>query len=182
MSSPTKSSCLQAYRLLLFRRALHPELFPIKARTNLTHLAYAFEAWVMPGAHLMRFIHQGSCSTELITASEEPLPTRGMVTELPCAGERDHEEEFGETIKYLSTVQTEQLPETLYRDTFEELTEFGRENDALMHAWQDDDGGRCATILDVQRYRREVHAQSYHLIAHGGVVLRTQSIFEHTGR
>ncbi|XHC26154.1 hypothetical protein ABWH91_02050 [Phycisphaerales bacterium ac7] len=125
MTSPTKSSCLQAYRLLLYRRALHPELFPIKDRRTVTHMDYEFEGWIMPGAHLMRFVHQGVCATELITAADQNFPNRGLVTELPCAGERDHEEDFGDNVKYVSTVQTEQLPEALYRDTYDELTEFG---------------------------------------------------------
>jgi len=180
MTSPTKSSCLQAYRLLLYRRALHPELFPIKDRRTVTHMDYEFEGWIMPGAHLMRFVHQGVCATELITAADQNFPARGLVTELPCAGERDHEEEFGDHVKYVSTVQTEQLPEALYRDTYDELTEFARENDAMLFEWKETDGGRCATILDLQRFRREVHAQSYHMISQGGVVLRTQAIFEHT--
>lgn len=34
-------------------------------------------------------------------------------------------------------------------------------------------------MIDTQRYNREIHAQAYHLIAQGGVVIRTQTIFEH---
>jgi hypothetical protein len=48
----------------------------------------------------------------------------------------------------------------------------------MIHTWNDEEGGRCASILDLQRYRNEVHAQAYHLIALGGIVLRSQSIFE----
>ena len=33
-------------------------------------------------------------------------------------------------------------------------------------------------MLDMQRYHREVHVQSYHLVAQGGIVVRTQTIFE----
>ena len=79
----------------------------------------------------------------------------------------------------MATVQTETLPQNLYEATYRELTEFGEESEALMYLWTEPDGGKCASILDVQRFRREVHAQSYHLIAHSGLVLRTQTIFEH---
>lgn len=180
MNPPSKSSSLQAYRLILYRRALHPELFRVRGRRTLAHQAYEFEAWIMPGSHLMRFQYDGACATELITDQEEGIPDRGILAAMPCAGERDHEQAFGDTIKYVSTVQTESLPDSLYAATYQELTAFGRENSALMHTWTEEDGGKCASILDVQRFRREVHAQSYHLMAHGGLVLRTQSIFEHT--
>ena len=39
--------------------------------------------------------------------------------------------------------------------------------------------GRNLSMVDVQRLTKEVHAQSYHLIAATGLVIRTQTIFEH---
>ena len=181
MSTPAKSSSLQTYRLVLYRRALHPELFKVKARRVLEHAGYEFETWVMPGSHLLRFQFNGECATELITDQEDCVPDRGIVAAMPCAGERDHEEKFTETINYASTLQTEQLPEPLYRATYDELLEFGRESGALIHEWRDDDGGRCASIIDVQRFRKEVHAQGYHLMSQGGLILRTQCLFEIVG-
>lgn len=178
MTLPSKSFSLQAYRLIVYRRALHPELFDVRGRQAISHDGYDFESWLMPGGHLMRFQHEGVCCTELITCQEDGIPDRGLVAAMPCAGERDHEETVGEKIKYLSTVQTELLPESLYRATYDELVAFGRENEALVHEWHDEDGGRCASILDLQRFRREVHAQAYHLTSSGGLVLRSQSIFE----
>lgn len=178
MSTPAKSTSLQTYRLVLYRRALHPELFRVKARRVIEHNGYEFETWVMPGSHLLRFQIDGECATELITDQEDSVPDRGIVAALPCAGERDHEEKFSDKINYAATLQTEQLPESLYRATYEELLEFGRENDALIHEWVDSDGGRCGSIIDVQRYRNEVHAQGYHLMSQGGLILRTQCLFE----
>ncbi len=180
MNNASKSSSLQAYRLLLYRRALHPELFRVRGRLTVAHGAYEFEGWIMPGSHLMRFQFDGNCATELITDQEEGIPDRGLLAAIPCAGERDHEQAFGDTVKYVSTIQTETLPESLYSSTYNELTAFAREGNALLHTWLDEDGGKCASILDVQRFRREVHAQAYHLMAQGGLVLRTQSIFEHS--
>lgn len=179
MNSSSKSSCLQSYRLLMYNRALHPELFKVVGRRNIEHQAYEFECWVMPGGHLMRFQHENACATEIIIAQDEGIPDRGILAAMPCAGEREHEQAFGDKLKSFVTVQTETLPDTLYSATYAELTQFGKEGGALMHLWRDEDGGKCASILDIQRYRREVHAQAYHLIASGGIVLRSQSIFEH---
>jgi hypothetical protein len=179
MSSQTKSANLQAYRLILYRRALHPELFGVRARRTVEHTGYEFEAWVMKAAHVMRFRHEDVCATELMTDQEMGIPERGIIAAHPCAGERDVEQDFGDSIRYVSSVQTEQLPDALYRATYDELIQLAGENDAMVHSWNDDEGGRCASILDIQRYRREIHAQSYHLLSQGGLVLRTQSIFEH---
>lgn len=179
MNAPLKSPSLQAYRLVLYRRALHPELFDIKGRRTITHGEYEFEAWIMPGSHLMRFQFDGLCGTEFVTDQDIALNERGLVTDIQCAGEKDHEHPFSDRLNYLVTVQTETLPLNLYTATYRELVEFGEESGAMMHLWTTDDGGRCASILDVQRFRKEVHAQAYHLLAPGGIVLRSQTIFEH---
>ncbi len=179
MNAPAKYATLQAYRLVLYRRALHPELFSIKARRTLSHGDYEFEAWLTPGGHLMRFQNGGVCATEVITCDDVQLPDRGLVTTIPCAGEKDYEHPFSEKLNFLTTVQTESLPENLYGATYRELVGFALERDALMFEWLDEDGGPCASIIDIQRFRQEVHAQAYHLLAQGGIVLRSQSIFEH---
>lgn len=178
MSSPAKSLSLQTYKVVLYKRALHPELFSVRDRRTISHGGYEFEAWVMPGSHLLRFQEGENCATELVTDMEEGVPDRGAIAVFPCAGEREHEERFHPTVNYACSVQTEQLPESIYRATYEELLDFGRESGALIHLWNEDDGGRCASILDTQRYRREVHIQAYHLMSRGGLVLRTQSLFE----
>jgi hypothetical protein len=50
-----------------------------------------------------------------------------------------------------------------------------------MHHFSDS-VGPCLSMLDIQRYNGEVHVQSYHLLAHPGLVLRTQTIFEQRGK
>jgi len=48
----------------------------------------------------------------------------------------------------------------------------------LSHQWEDDEGRLNLSLLDVQKYKREFHLQSYHLLGANYTVLRTQSIFE----
>ncbi|MBX3359798.1 MAG: DUF2617 family protein [Phycisphaeraceae bacterium] len=180
MDAPTRQISLQTYQTLLYRRALHPELFALKARRSVRHGLYDLEIWLMPGSHLLRLTHKGFCASELVTFQENNLPTDGAVTSFPCAGERDFEHRFdAEGVRYLTSVQTETLADNLYSATFGELLETAEENDALVHRWTDADGGRGLSMVDVQRYSKEVHAQCYHLVPQGGFVLRTQTIFEH---
>ncbi len=179
MNASTKAAnLLQAYRLVLYRRALHPELFKVRNRIVIHHGDYEFEGWVMPGGHVLRFQLGEQCASELVTEQETGLPERGVVAAFPCAGERDHEQEVGERIKYVGTVQTETLSENLFNATYTELLEFAKEQDAAAVLWNDAEGGKCLSFVDVQRFRQELHAQCYHLVATGGLVIRTQTIFE----
>jgi hypothetical protein len=90
-----------------------------------------------------------------------------------------HAKPLGPTagVVYMTSVQAETLPESLYASTYRELIDFGRQNGALVHLWRDAKG-QCLSMIDMQRYTGQAHAQTYHLTALGGVVLRTQSIFE----
>lgn len=181
MNSQLRISGLHTYQLLLYRKALHPELFQVKARRQIQHSAYELESWLMPGGHLMRFRHNGFTACELMVGGQEgQLPLEGAVTAFPVAGEHDFEHQFKqEKVTYVTSVQTETLPENLYASTYEEMVDFAKETGALVHKWSDAEEMHNLSLLDVQRLGREVHAQSYHLLAQGGVVIRSQTIFEH---
>ncbi len=169
-----------AYQLFLYRRPLHPELFALKGRKTIAHGAYELEAWIMPGAHALRFRHGAFCGSELVTDRDDRLPVDGAVTGFNCNGEQEFEHKFQtEKVTYLTSVQTETLSENLYRSTYDEMIDYAKQTDALVHKWTDENGKKCQSLLDLQRLNKEVHVQGYHLIASGGYVLRTQTIFAH---
>jgi len=180
MTLPAKSNALQSYQLILYNKALHPELFALKARRVVRGPEWELEMWVWGGSHVLRFESGPLCASELATSQEEGLPEKGAVAAFLCAGERDFEHCFEkERVLYMNTVQTEQLSGSLYLSTRRELLDMAKESGALVHEWRDE-SGPCASILDAQRFNREAHIQAYHLIASGGVVIRTQTIFEKT--
>lgn len=172
-------TCLQSYQTVLYSRPLHPELFRIIDQRNLSFGPYQFEAWLMEGRHMCRFEISGACACEVVSDTTHGLPDTGIVESILCAGEREYEHRFARSeLNYMTSVQTEQLTSNLYISTFEELDEYAREDSSLVHRW-DDEIGPCMSILAYQRFAKEVHVQSYHLIAREGLVLRTQSLFEH---
>ncbi len=177
MQAPEKLIDQPTYSMALFRSAIHPEFFCIEDRIDVQHNDYDFEAWLCKGGHVLRFEYEGICVTEVIFPNVENLPDRGHVTTLVCAGERDHEQEFGDRITLINSMQIELLPEHLFGDSYIELSEFADETNSKVVRY-DEDGKRGLSILDVQRYNDQLHVQSYHLHSDYGVVLRTQSIFE----
>ncbi|MEM7228676.1 MAG: hypothetical protein AAF432_07670 [Planctomycetota bacterium] len=178
MSSTQKSSLLQTYNMVLYRTALHPEFFDIQARQRLSQGDYEFEAWLLQSGHAIRFECNGLCVTEIVSSAVDPLPERGLVASLPCAGEKDHECEFGDRVVFMTSIQTETLSDHLYLSTYNELRDHAEDSGALMLDWNHELNRPDMSLLDMQRYNDEVHVQSYHLRAEGGFVLRTQSIFQ----
>jgi hypothetical protein len=184
MSIGHKYSNIQVFRLMIYQRALHPELFDLQERRMHRHGEYEVETWLCPAGHVVRFQVGHDCLTETVIEHGDHLPETGLVHALPCLGEKDYElaRDTSPRLGYVTTVQTENLAENLYVATYRELRDNADEEDrGVCHEWLDADGAACMSILDVQKYRKEFHTQSYHLLGASGVVLRTQSIFEVRG-
>jgi hypothetical protein len=62
-------------------------------------------------------------------------------------------------------------------DTYRELVVSGRAGHALMYTWHDS-VGECLSMVELQRYRDQLHAQTYHMVALSGQVLRGQVLVE----
>lgn len=173
-----KSSNSQVFRLMLYQRAVHPELVDLQGRRQHRQDNYEAEYWILPCGHVARFQVGDQLLTEAVLERGDHLPENGLVYALPCLGEKEYEHEPTGKIGYVTTIQTETLNENLYMATYREMSDFAKEVGALSHAWTATDGAPCLSLLDVQRYRKEFHVQSYHLAGATGLVLRTQSIFE----
>lgn len=207
MSFLPKSSVIHAFQLALFDHELPENYLYPKARRAISDKDYMLEALVISGGHALRFEMRDTIAVEYVTEFDRIVPSAGLITCFPCPQERDFEHRFvphatppmqpspgihpssphhaklakplgpSAGVVYMTSVQTETLPESLYASTCRELIDFGRQNGALVHLWRDAKGP-CLSMIDMQRYSGQAHAQTYHLTASGGVVLRTQSIFE----
>lgn len=178
MSVSHKSSNTQMFRLMVYRRPLHPELFDLQTRRTDRHGEYEIESWLAPGGHVVRFQVNGQILTETVIEAGDHLPETGLVHALPCLGEKDYEMKAEGRIGYVTTIQTESLTDNLYQATLREMQDFAHETGSLSYEWVDGSGVACLSVLDSQKYKREFHIQSYHLLGASGLVLRTQSIFE----
>ncbi|MDP1662360.1 MAG: hypothetical protein Q8L55_10650 [Phycisphaerales bacterium] len=188
------------HTLILYTRPLHPELVQMKARktvqlkglgTGPSRIAGAaeFEAWLTPLGHMLRYQTKTHCFCELVTDRDTGLPTSGVAFSVPAVGEKDHEQLFAEAcVLYTTSLQTEMLPPPIYNSTYREMLELAEEVDALLHTWTVPSAGkdqaalRCLSMLELQRFDDEMHAQSTHMFpcfgAGGGLVLRTQTVFQ----
>jgi len=178
MSVSHKSSTAQIFHLMVYRRALHPELIDLRGRRCHEHGEYEVETWIAPAAHVVRFRVGSDAITEAVLESGDNLPETGLIHALPCMGEKDYELDSTGRIGYFATVQVESLSDNLYMATYREMVDFAEETEALSHQWEIDDNRPSMSLLDAQKYKKEFHLQSYHLLGSNCTVLRTQSIFE----
>ena len=178
MTAHPSASGLQAYSMLLYRGPIHPEFFSIAGRRQASHPDFDFESWIFPGGHVLRFEHATTTLCEVVTDNPHELPERGLVTTLPCGGERDYEETFGDRITYVTSIQTETLSEHLYLGTYQEMVDHGNDQDCLVSSWGHDGPHPSLSLVEFQRYSDQIHVQTYHLRGDALTVLRTQSILQ----
>ncbi|NOG55548.1 MAG: DUF2617 family protein [Planctomycetes bacterium] len=170
---------LQDYRLLLYRRSIHPEFFDVVCSRTVHQDDYDLEVLLSHGSHMLSVQHAQQWVVEVVTPESLHYPTRGLMATIPCAGERDHEVEFGTMFRYLTTVQTEVVPPAVYRDTLREMRAFACSEQALVCEWQDEgEEDHSMSVVDYQRFVREVHIQTWHLDASCGLIVRSQGLFE----
>ena len=77
----------------------------------------------------------------------------------------------------MTTMQTETLSDHLYESTYREMTQHALESNSLVIKPEQTAARPEMSVLDIQRYRAEVHVQGYHLRSDCALVLRTQSMF-----
>ena len=178
-SNRTKQRRSGGLTLNLYQRSLHPELFKIYGTERVVRRAYDADIWLVDGGHVIAFTAGKNTLTEVIVNHGEPMTDRNLVQSIPCRGEKYHETTFGGNIRYMISTQEEQLSQTLYDATREEITAYAAKRE-LMTAEQSAtaEGSGFLSVLDIERRSHELLVQSFHLFDETQMVIKTQSILE----
>jgi len=172
-------SKLGAYRLLVYRRCPKFHRFKILDQRTVKHDQYEFESWLLPGGHIVKFADDKHGVIEVVTSKPNSLTSAGRVASLHCADEAEHEERFGKHINYITSVETEIVSGRVYDITLQEMEDFAKSQGAQHCRWQERNSRQDSlSVVDVQRYHRELHVQTWHLDAPCQVIVRSQAIFE----
>jgi hypothetical protein len=179
MSNRTKQRRIGGLTLLLYQRTLHPELFRILAADQVSRRAYEADIWLVEGGHVISFTAGKNTLTEVIAVRSEPLTDRGLLQSIPCRGERYHEETYGGKIRYMISTQEEQLTQTLYEATKQEISSYAAKRE-LMFAELNatPETGASMSVLDIECRSHELLVQSYHFFDENLMVIKTQAILE----
>lgn len=179
MSNRTKQRRSGGLTLLLYQRALHPELFKIHATEQVSRRAYEADIWLVEGGHVITFTAGKHVLTEVISTQHDPLLDRNVMQSIPCRGEKYHEMTVPGNIRYMISTQEEQLTQTLYDATRHEISTYAHKRE-LMNTDQSPtaDGGGYLSVLDIERRSHELLVQSFHLYDESLMVIKTQAIIE----
>ncbi|MEM1011889.1 MAG: DUF2617 family protein [Planctomycetota bacterium] len=181
MSQRTKQRKQFALNLLLYSNPVHPELFRRHRSMTVDRKAYSANVHLIDGGHLVEFDAGGSHLTEIVLNGGENKPNNGLIEEVPCRGERCHEAETHENIRYMISTQEEQLSGTLYDATRREILDYAQKRELMWTEVPADEAegrGRFLGALDIERRAGELLVQSFHLFDEFQMVVKTQAIME----
>ena len=179
MPNRTKQRRSGGLTLLLYQKALHPELFKILGSEQVSRRAYEADIWLVEGGHVIMFAAGKNTLTEVIATKNDPLTDRGLLQSIPCRGEKYHEMTAGGNIRYMISTQEEQLTQTLYDATKHEISSYASKRELMTaETAPTPDGGGTLSVLDIERRSHELLVQSFHLFDETMMVIKTQAIFE----
>ena len=179
-SNRTKQRRSGGLNLLLYQRTLHPELFKILGSEPVVRKAYEADIWLVEGGHVITFTAGKTTLTEVIlTSGVEHLTDRNLLQSIPCRGEKYHETTIGTNVRYMISTQEEQLTQTLYDATRDEISTYAAKRELMMaDNAGTSDGGGYLSALDIERRSHELLVQSFHLFDDNQMVIKTQAIIE----
>jgi hypothetical protein len=191
MSIGQKQSA-SSLRFCLYDRPLHPEFFDIYHDHRIVQKDYEAQVWVTGCTHLIGFHHDGRSLVELTVPADNELPQRGLLLDSPFRGERDHECNGLNGIRYMVSFQLELMKPMAYARTHHELAQLGARRGLFVPfpAWTSRSPGVPAVIscgggalipftyIDYEAKADQLHVFAFHSFPEERTIVKSQSIFE----
>jgi len=170
---------VEALKLVVYRRPLHPELFDIHHRLPILQGEFDADIWVTGCSHLLRFSVGAESVTEVIAQAHDELPQRGLVASFRCRGERQHEYVHEEIIRYQMNFQVESMSDRLFAKTHSDLFTAAQKQGILVPfpQWQTTEHVPFCHV-DHHMQRDSLHVLAYHVFPAELTVIKTQTLFE----
>lgn len=163
----------------VYARALHPELFDVRATRAIAHGGYQLLLRICESGHLVELRRNGEILVEVNVDEGREIPTRGRCLTVPLGNSRDLETQPLADVAFQASIQLERLE----REVFDRLTqEFHADipHAALAHVFPSRNRLRpeALSLLFAECGARSVGIHAYHTFPEDLAVVRTQSLYE----
>jgi hypothetical protein len=163
----------------LYGRALHPELFEIRATRSIDRGSYSASISITTSGHLITWRKDGLTLTEVATSVSQPMPLKRRLLSHRIAGERNDRMECRGGAAYETCFQLETVQQEVFWAFQQELVEAGAKR-GLLHRFES--GGRVAlgalSWIDVETRPRSLIVQAFHTFPDDMAIVKSQTVFE----
>lgn len=163
----------------LYGRALHPELFEMRATRTIDRGGYAATISITTAGHLITWRKDGLTLSEVAAAASHPLPQKRRLLSHRLSGERSDRMECRGGASYQTCFQLETVSPDAFWGFQQELVVEGSKQ-GLLHRFEAD--GRLAlgavSLITLETRAKSLLVQSFHTFPDDYAIVKTQSLFE----
>lgn len=178
MESPKINVAVDQLSFSLFQRSLHPELFQIYANRRLKTENYEAAIWVTGCTHVVTVHSNNMCLAEVISATGQPLPQKGLVERFQFRGPRSHKCSLSRNLHYMTDFQIEKMSRNLYRQSHLDLDRFAKNRGIFIKfPKHETDGLNPFCYVDYEARQNELHVHTFAAYPEQLTMIKTQSLF-----
>lgn len=179
MESPQINVAIEQLTFSLFQRPLHPELFQIYASREIKTENYQALLWVTGCTHVISVFCGKECLTEVISAPNQMLPSRGLMERFQFRGPRTHKCTVGRGISYMMDHQVDKMTTSLYRQSRTDLEQFARKRGLFVNFPELEVGSlEPFCFVDFEARQKELHVNTFSAYPDQITMVKTQSLFD----
>ncbi|MEI7767456.1 MAG: hypothetical protein WCJ97_08475 [Phycisphaerae bacterium] len=180
MSVHSKKPRSAGLNVLVYDRALHPELFAADARRSRLYGNMDVTVQLLTGGgHLIAVTRRNATVTEVAGFGIKTTPEHGLIEKIPCKGDKQFDKQLAETFQYYLALNEEHITDALVDTSEAELLRIAAEQDGLSYTKRNELGAiEYMGVVVCQFHRRNMHIEAFHLLGEARVMIRSQSIFE----
>jgi hypothetical protein len=179
MESPQVNIAVEELTFSLFQRPLHPELFQIYAKRQMTNEKYDAHIWVTGCTHVVSVFAGGVCLSEVISVPGQLLPQKGLVERFPFRGPRTHQCALSRGVNYMTNFQVEKMTPNLYKQSHTDLEHLAKNRGMFVKFPGSETGGlQPFCYIDYEARKTELHIQTFAAYPDQVTIIKTQSLFD----
>ncbi len=175
MGVGSERSKIAALALRVFDRPVHPEWFTVRAHRRVSRRDWEADVQIVDGGHAIVWGSGLARASEVLIASDVPLPESGQMFESAVRRERSTRLEPGVCVEYQTCFAAERLDPEVFAHLTEELALNPERND-LVHR-----NGQSVSLLHLELRGRGLSVQAFHTFPGELAIVRVQSLFEVVG-
>ncbi len=176
---PAKLTNIKDAKMLIYSRALHPELFEIYLEKSIDTGEYEARIFLIGSGHHILFHTPKADITELLTSRTDILPPRRLIEQMNVERNREYKTNIDNEIYYMLSVQSEQLPKRVFSSVYREISKFAEHKGLFItfEQWAEENELAPFSFIDYERRPRELDLFCYHAIPKLNTMISTQSVF-----
>ena len=179
METPHINIAVEGLTFSLFQRPIHPELFQIFAKRELKTEKYEAIIWVTGCTHVITVFTKDLCLCEIVSAPNQPLPSRGLNERFQFRGPKSHKCTLSKCVSYMTDFQVEKMTPALYQQSHTDYERFSHTRGLFVKFPELEVGGlQPFCYIDFEARQNELHVHTFSAYPDQVTIVKTQSLFD----